>query len=188
MKFKQGSIYLLLFMFVLLYGCKEESPRDREAQRLEDLEEVDEIQEIIDEGVLRAVVEYNSTDYFIYRGLPMGFEYELLSRIAKDLDVALHVVVANNLGEAYELLQSGEVNVVARGLTVTQQRRELALFTVPIFTTRQMLVQRNASRNDSVSSAPFVENVMDLVGQEVVVGQYTSYWTRMMSLNDELGG
>jgi len=39
------------------------------------------------DGVLHAITIYNSTSYFLYKGMPMGFEYELLSRLADDLDL-----------------------------------------------------------------------------------------------------
>ena len=41
--------------------------------------------EIKKSGVLRAVTQYSSTGYFLYRGQPMGFEFELLVKLAEYL-------------------------------------------------------------------------------------------------------
>src|SRR5687768_8584254 len=45
---------------------------------------------------LRVIAAYNSTTYFIYRGEPMGYEYELLKQFAADHDLVVKVIVVQN--------------------------------------------------------------------------------------------
>src|SRR5438094_734715 len=40
-------------------------------------------------GTLTVLAPYNSTTYFIYRGEPFGYEYELLQAFAREQNVAL---------------------------------------------------------------------------------------------------
>ncbi len=48
-------------------------------------------------GELKVVTEYNSISYFLYRGQALGFQYELLQRLANHMDLALDVSVSNDL-------------------------------------------------------------------------------------------
>jgi len=42
-------------------------------------------------GKLRVITDYNSTNYFIYKGRTMGFQYEMLQALAKHLGVKLEL-------------------------------------------------------------------------------------------------
>ena len=93
-------------------------------------------------GKLIAVTDFNSINYFIYKGEPMGFNYELLKSFSDHLGIDLEIITENNLENAFGMLKSGEADLLAIGLTVTSSRKEDILFTEPIDETRQVLVQR----------------------------------------------
>ncbi len=76
--------YLLLFA-LLLSSCKD-LRLGREGDQTE-LAARRDLAEIQAEGKLRALIAYSATSYFLYRGQPMGYEYELLRRLADDLGV-----------------------------------------------------------------------------------------------------
>ena len=68
------------------------------------------IEKIKKRGKLIAVMDFNSTNYFIYRGEPMGYQYELLQLLAKHLDVKLEVKLENDVdSEDYRLSEAGEL-------------------------------------------------------------------------------
>src|SRR5688572_29504314 len=52
-----------------------------------------DLAQIRERKALVVLAPYNSTSYFIYRGEPMGYEYDLLKGFANDLKLALKVVV-----------------------------------------------------------------------------------------------
>ena len=58
---------------------------------------------ILARGKIRALTDYSSTSYFIYKGVPMGYEYDLLHRLADDLKVTLKIKLTANIEEASEL-------------------------------------------------------------------------------------
>ena len=60
-------------------------------------EKVNSMDRIREEGVLKVVTDYNSISYFIYRGQPMGFQFEMLQALADHLDLELDVSVSNDL-------------------------------------------------------------------------------------------
>ena len=58
----------------------------------------------------------------------MGFEYDLLDRFSKYLDVRLNLIVVTNIDSAINKLNSGEGDVLAYGFTVTNQRKKIVDF------------------------------------------------------------
>ena len=56
-----------------------------------------DFEEIKKDGKLRALLAYSSTSYFLYKGKPMGYEYELLERLAEHFDLELEITVSEDL-------------------------------------------------------------------------------------------
>ena len=81
--------------------------------------EYSDLQKILDTGVLRAVTLSRSTSYFDYRGEDMGFEYELVEGLADFLGVQLEILSAKNVSHMIEMLENGEVDLIAYPITIT---------------------------------------------------------------------
>src|SRR6187549_1495098 len=90
-----------------------------------------DLEAIVRRGYIRALVDNNSTSYFIYRGRAMGYEYELLQLLAKQLNVKLKITVTNGIDHAIQQLQAGEGDILAFPLTINKPRKELIAFTQP---------------------------------------------------------
>ena len=101
-----------------------------------------DIDDIRERGKLKVITSYGANSYFIYRGQPMGFEYELLERLAADLGVELEIVVTRDMDNIVYMLNSGRGDLVASNLVVTRRRAREVVFTEHLMTTRQVLVQR----------------------------------------------
>lgn len=150
------------------------------------------IHEIQERGKLIAVTDFNSTDYFIYRGEPMGFQFEKLKMFAEYLGVDLEIKVARNLDDAFQSLEEGQSDVIAMGLTVTRDRSEKVDFTTPILQTRQMLVQRKPDnwrkmRTWDDIEKKLIRNPLDLAGKTVRVQKSSAYADRLENLSQEIG-
>ena len=104
-----------------------------------------DLEEIKADGKLSVITIYNSTGYFIYRGKPMGFEYELVERLAKSLDLELEIKVAKDIDQLFNMLNRGEGDLIAYGLSITEARKKVIAFTNPLYLTHQVLVQRKPS-------------------------------------------
>ncbi|MFW5761748.1 MAG: transporter substrate-binding domain-containing protein, partial [Cyclobacteriaceae bacterium] len=184
------------FLFVLyLFACNSDNCNceDTELQAInpEEIAQID-ISEIKEKGKLTALTTYSSTSYFIYRGQPMGYEYELLERLADYLEVDLELVVADDLDSMFFQLNNGEVDIIAHGLTITNERKKWVDFTEPHITTRQVLVQRMPKNWRQMSRMQMedslVRNLSQLIGKNVYVRNNTSYHKRLVNLSDEIGG
>jgi len=150
---------VLLWVVIFLMPSFIEKPRQVEPASNSTALPLRTLEFIRKEGRLRVVVDYNSTNYFVYRGNPMGFTYEMLKALAADLQVSLELFVTNNIEETFKGLETGRFDLAAKNLTVTPERADRVDFTVPIGQTRQVLVQRY----------PAVQDIFDLAGKTVYI-------------------
>jgi membrane-bound lytic murein transglycosylase F len=149
------------------------------------------IESIKEKGVLKVVTDYNSTSYFIYRGQPMGYQFELLQNLADFLEVKLDVVANNDLQQKFDMLKSGDVDLIAVNLTVTNERREFLDFVEPHSQTRQVLIQRKPENWQKMNAKDIqdhlITNQVDLGGKTVTIQRNSAYEKRMQNLSEEIG-
>lgn len=179
-----ASIRFIVFcsLFILLFfSC---TPRKEKSEEIC-------VPPYIERGKLVAITDYNSTSYFIYRGEPMGYQYELLNLFAQHLGVRLEILVSNDLRESFEVLLSGECDVLALNLTVTKERSRLVDFTKPFIQTRQVLVQKKPAKWQMLSEreleASLIRNQLDLAGKTIHVQKNSAYAARLHNLSEEIG-
>ena len=131
-------ISLIFFLIVIITCCNLFENNYRSNQNIvhRDLDSIKSI------GKLKALINYSSTSYFIYKGNPMGFEYELLKKYCDYTGLELEVIPIKNMDSIFVDLNKGVCDIVAANLTITQERLQEIQFTDPIIITKQVLVQR----------------------------------------------
>lgn len=151
-----------------------------------------DLEEIKESGVLKALTIYSGTTYFLYKGRPMGFEYELLERFAEDLDVELEMVIAKDENDLIELLQQGEGDLLAYGFTITESRKKRINFTTPLYLSHQVLIQKKPENWRQMKlheiKNHLVTNPVELIDDTISVKRNSSYASRIKNLANELGG
>lgn len=179
----------LLFAFFLLIQCQ--SPGDLNSFSTEPEVEID-LEAIQQRGYLVALIDNTSVSYFIYKGRPMGFEYELARRFADYLKVSLKIKLVTGIEQAIDMLNKGEGDVLALPLTITEERKQFFTFTNPQFKTTQVLVQKKPAnwrmQPPQLVEKKLVRDTAQLVGKEIHVMRVSSFKERMMQLNERLGG
>jgi len=150
------------------------------------------LRNIFERDTLIAITDYNSTNYFIYRGEPMGYQFEMLKQFAEFLDVSLKLVITNDMHTAFNLLDEGKVDLIAMGLTVTRDRQKKVDFTIPQIQTKQVLVQRKPEnwrkmRTWDEIEEQLIRNPLQLAGKEVHVQKGTIFADRLSILANEIG-
>ncbi|MEE4215951.1 MAG: transporter substrate-binding domain-containing protein [Bacteroidales bacterium] len=150
-----------------------------------------DLDQIRERGKLIALTDYNSISYFIYRGEPMGFQFELLQEFSDYLQIELELVTENDLSRSFEMLNDGRTDLLALNLTINNERKEKVRFTQPIGHTRQVLVQKRPDnwRNMTIDeiNSKLVRNLLDLADKTVYVQSESSYAQRMKNLQSEIG-
>ena len=186
--------FILLISIILLLGActGRKEPRFRDIEQFRPENRITNLEKIREEGALRVLTEYNSTSYFLYRGQPLGFQFEMLQELANHLNLALDVSVSNDLARNFNDLQEGNVDLIAMNLTVTSHRKQDVAFTEPLLQTRQVLVQRKPlnweKMNEKQLESSLIRNQLDLAGKEVYVQSGSVYENRLRSLSNEIGG
>lgn len=178
---KNRALFLTVISCFLLFSCGRSGKEVID----EPEREVNLLVRIHEAGVLHAVVDYNTTNYFVYRGKPMGFKYELLRELCKDLDVRLDIAVINDVSESFQGLKEGRFDVVAHNLAVTLERKKEVDFTVPIMHTKQVLVQREIGLG--ATDSMYVYTVLELAGKKVYVQKNSAFHKRLQHLSEEIG-
>jgi membrane-bound lytic murein transglycosylase F len=175
------------FLFLILLTSCAFHDRNADGVRWEqDLEGIKE------KGRIIVLTDYSSTDYLIYRGQPLGFQYELLQQLANHLSVRLEVRVSKSLNESFALLRTGEADLIAQNLTITKGRLQMVDFTEPLLQSRQVLVQRKPKdwqkMNTRDLEARMIASPTDLKGVAVYVMRGSAAASRLRNLSEEIGG
>ena len=97
---------------------------------------------ILTRGTLRVAVDNNSSSFYIYRGRRMGYEYELLLDLGKELGVQVEFVVASDIDEAFTKLEEGKVDLIAMNVQQNAERESFVIFTEAIGSMSTVLVGR----------------------------------------------
>jgi len=119
---------------MLLASCTQEPVEKSRLERIQD------------RGVLRVGTLMNPTNYLVRNEVSSGFEYELALGLAEELNVELEITTAVDLRELWSLLESGNVDFLAAGLDVTDNRRNRVRFSPAYYQIEQKLVYRQGTR------------------------------------------
>ncbi len=189
--------FILLLLALQILSCKqqEESKVGEDGVAFNSIvaNSVDrDLEDIKKDGVLRALVVYSSTSYFLYRGETMGFEYELLKGLAEHLELKLELIISDDLDSEFEVLNRGDVDLIAHGMTITNQRKWEVDFTDYLYLTKQLLVQKKPDNYRKMSwsalQKELIQDPIELINDTVSIRRNSAYYERLMSLSNEMGG
>ena len=142
-------------------------------------------------GKLVAVTDFNSTDYFIYKGDPMGFNYELLKSFSDNVGIDLEIIPENQPERALMMLKTGEADLLAYNVALDSTMNKDVRGTVPIGETKQVLIQRKPNNWGSLSQetldARLIRSQTGLAGKTIYVPAGSSYATQLISMAKETG-
>ena len=146
-------------------------------------------------GRLVALLPYNSTTYFLYRGAPMGYEYELLRAFAKSRDLALEVALVREPAGILGRLRAGDGDLAAARLLPAFHEARGVTFTEGLYRTRLAVVQREDGPVTDTDASEETElplrrvgSAEDLAGRTVHVAEGSPALERLVEIQDEIDG
>jgi len=157
----KSHILTMLSVFVFVTGCTQ----DRSL-----------VEAIKERKELRVVTRNSPTTYYEGASGPEGLEYDLAKRFARHLGVKLKIVVEDNLGKIFSMVQEGDVDIAAAGLSITRNRQSFLVFGPSYQEVRQQLVYR--TRKDT--SRP--RRIEDIVGADIDVVAHSSHASSLRKL------
>jgi len=166
-----------------------------------------DLSDIKKSGTLTVLAPYNATTYFIYRGEPLGYEYELLQSFAKDQGLTLKIVVVADPKSLLAILNSGEGDIAANRLVPTPENETDVSFTRALYRTEPVLVQQaeppaKAGKGTEKMLAPgpadqaaevdiqarLVTKPAQLTGKTVTLPEQSPYSRTLVELADQNSG
>ena len=121
-------------------------------------------------GTIRMITANNSTSYYTYRESPMGFEYDLAKAFADYIGVTLDVIVPE-WDTMFEALNSGQGDFIAAGMTITEPREKIVLFSQPYMPVQQKFIHHKLKFG--------IKNIEQLAGKTIHIRKGTSYQERL---------
>ena len=179
---KNIKILIVLILLTLIYSCNNNNntKQNKEKKSVPENAIINiDLDAIVKNDTLKALTIYSPTSYFLYKGEVMGFEYDILKAVAKKLGVVLSIRVAEDMDKMFEMLNSGEADIIAYGLTITKDRREIVTFTKPYLTVHQVLIQKD--NKDKIT------DISSLAGKHISVRKESSYFQRIQNISEEIG-
>ncbi len=173
------------------WACNQNTDNNASSKNKLQADTTDKLQEIINRRKLVALTDYNSVNYYIYRGEPMGYQYEMLQKFTEHLGIRLELRIEENLQKGFKLLNKDKVDLIAMGLTVTGKRQSQYDFTDPIIITRQVLVQRMPEGWQKMATRDEIEgnllrSSLELAGKTIHVEAGSIFKKRLETLMDEI--
>jgi membrane-bound lytic murein transglycosylase F len=160
-------VSILFLSAFLLFGCQ---PTEKNAS----------LQRIIERGYINVGTIYGLTSYYLEAEDAAGFEYELVKNYADSLGVDLKVVPSYSLEELFDKLESGEVDILAAGLAVTEKRRQQYDFSPSYDSISQKLVFKQGNIRP--------RDIEDLTGNLLIMAHssHDENLTQLKNSNQEL--
>jgi len=128
-------------------------------------------------GELVVVTVNSPTTYYEGTSGFEGLEHDMAKAFAQFLDVDLRIVVVKQFADVIPAVLDGKADMAAAGITITDERKQLLLFSEPYQHIHQQLVYRQAGQRP--------RDYSDLVGRDISVVAGTSYVTRLQQLKQQ---
>lgn len=138
-----------------------------------------QLESIKEKGVIRIVTTSSPLTYYIRKGEPAGFEYEMTKAFAEHLGVKLDLIVADHFSDIFGVLQQRNAHLAAAGLTVTPQRQKRFDFTPAYRSSAPVLVYRVRQGN------PAPVGMEDLYERSIKVLKSSSYIEVLRRLREQ---
>jgi membrane-bound lytic murein transglycosylase F len=169
---ERSSVWAIVFgISFFVTSCRSKDPR-----LCVDLPQIEE------RGTIDVLTLSGSMSYFIYKGEPRGYEYELLRDFADSQGWNLNIHLAESESKLQEMLLQGAADLAAYNLPITNEGRKTLLYCGREVINDQVLIQRSGRGITPLKDVP------DLIGKEVWVIRNSKQHHRLLHLNNELGG
>ena len=131
---------------------------------------------VLERGVVNVGTLFGPNSYFIDAQGPAGFEYELAKKYADSIGVKLNIVPSYNFNELLPKLETGEVDFLAAGLSITPNRLNLYKFSPSYHEVSQKLVFKQGNERP--------RKIDDLVGK-LIVTAHSSHAERLHEIKEK---
>jgi membrane-bound lytic murein transglycosylase MltF len=180
---KTVMIHLLLAILIL---CTMNVTETWAVEALFDLDQkwTGDLDEMAERRLIRALVPYSKTFYFLDGADQRGLTYELLREFEKHINKRLRkrtlrihlVVIPTKRDRLLPALAEGVGDIAAGNLTITPERQKWVDFSAPQLTGVEEIIVTGPK-------TPPIQGIDDLAGREIHVRASSSYYESLQRLN-----
>ncbi len=129
-------------------------------------------------GVIRFLTYNSATSYFMWKGVLMGFDFDLAKQFAEEHDLALQVIVVPQSDSLIDWLKSGKGDFAGAATTITEERKKIgADFTIPYIEIPQQII---SNRRDAK-----IRDIQDLNGRTLMLRANSAFRESAEALQSE---
>lgn len=126
---------------------------------------ITQLEAIQAKGVLRVATRNTPSAYFIDKGEPAGFEYELSKAFADHLGVSLELIIPTTIEGLFNSIRDRDAHLVAAGVNISAEREQQFQFSTPYSQSISTVIYRVRQ------GVPPPRQLEDLLGKRVLVLQ-----------------
>ncbi|MBU0758364.1 MAG: ABC transporter substrate-binding protein [Nanoarchaeota archaeon] len=134
-------IYFVFALSVILLGCRQAETQDNEGLTDSSLLDIKEKGTLI----VGTDAPYGKMEFFDESGEIVGIDIDVTKKIADEIGVQL-VVRDYEWDALFDAVKSGEIDIAVSSITVTPERSEEMLFSVPYFNGGQVIIVREENK------------------------------------------
>lgn len=165
------GIFAIILLFAVLFVVKNENNAEKPVVR--------RYENIIKSGRLRVVTDGSSLGF---NGKEIsGFNYEIAKIFADTLGVELEITVMNDLDSCILGIKENKFDILAECLPTTSKLKKNIKFSIPIYTSKQVLVQlKNGNKNVQPNNLRF------LASDSICIPLHSPQSLRLENLSNEI--
>ncbi len=149
---------------------------------------IGDLDQIRERRILRVLVSYNKTNFFHTIKGQRGLEHDLIKAYEKYLNrgprkkrYQTHIIfLTRPFNQLFDELLAGHGDLIASGLTITQERAHYVDFTDPYIKNVQEILVSNLK-------SPIINKLEDLSNKQIIVVANSSYIIHLEQANQALG-
>ncbi|HZK68656.1 MAG TPA: transporter substrate-binding domain-containing protein [Paludibacter sp.] len=139
-KLQIGILVAVLILLICIYSLFRHAHQQKH-----------DLKGIIELGRITVVTESSSSGFLVNGDKVSGFQYEIIKAFADTLGVELVVTEQNDMKKCVEGLKNGDYDLIANFIPTTTQWKKELLYSDPIFTSHQVLVQHMISDSSRIN-------------------------------------
>jgi membrane-bound lytic murein transglycosylase MltF len=187
--FNSVPVLFFIFLFLVLSFKLDLAAASNEEKTFRDTVKLDEkwtgdFDEMAKRRIIRTLVTFSKTNYFLDKATQRGATYELMKEFEKTINksfkkkhLKIHVVfIPVTRDQLIPALVEGRGDIAAAALTITPDRKKLVDFADPLIKGIDEIVVAGPS-------APKLKSLDDLSGKEIHVRKTSSYYEHLISIN-----
>jgi len=133
---------------------------------------------------LNVIMRNGALGYVENNAIKEGFQYEIVKTFADSFGYKLNIILYENLENSIKYINNGKADILAYALPITLSMKKQIEFSVPIYTTKLVLVQKKDNTKDKNL---LVKNISDLEEKTIYIQETSPYIKQLNCIIEDSG-